>query len=232
MDSPSGVVFLRALKLADGTLPIGRFAHSYGLEAWYEANPERGLDALLELVRSTLMGSVATLDGAGVALAHEAASRGDLVELRRIDATLTARKLSAPARRASALCGGRLAALARAMGIRGVIGELAYEIAAGTWEGNLAVVEGAVGAAAGIPREQTVLMAARGHASSMLSSAVRLGKLGAGRSQAMLFELTPDIECCARVALGVSVDDMRSTLPELEIHLARHERREARLFMT
>jgi urease accessory protein len=232
MDRGSDTVFLHALQLADGTLPIGRFAHSYGVEAWYEANPGMEAETLLELVRSALLGSVATLDGASTALAHSAASRRDLAELSRIDAALTSRKLSAPARRASVFCGGRLAALARSMGIPGAIGELADEIAAGRCDGNLAVVEGTVGAGAGIPREQTVLTAARGHASSMLSAAVRLGKLGTGRSQALLFELTPDIDRCARVALGVSVDELRSTLPELEIHVARNERREARLFMT
>ena len=224
MGEGSGHAFLRALQMADGGLPIGRFAHSYGLEAWHEANPEGGSDALLALVRSALMASVATLDGAGVALAHAAASEGDLDQLRKIDAALTARKLSAPARRASTLCGGRLAALLRALDVGGLAEELA--------EANLAVVEGAAGAALGITREQTVLIAVRGHASAMLSSAVRLGRLGATASQALLFELTPDIEACARLAMGVSLDDLRSTLPELELHAARHERREARLFMT
>jgi urease accessory protein len=232
MDSRSRAAFLHALQIADGTLPIGRFAHSYGLEAWHEANPEAGADALLELVRNTLTGSVATLDGAGVALAHAAASEDDLDRLRTIDAALTARKLSAPARRASTLCGGRLAALARGMEIGGAVGALVNEVTAGKWQANLAVVEGAVGAGVGIPREQAVLIAVRGHASAMLSSAVRLGRLGANRSQALLFELTSDIDRCAHVGMGVSIDDMRSTLPELEIHAARHEQREARLFMT
>ena len=106
------------------------------------------------------------------------------------------------------------------------------EIEAGAQPGNLAVVEGAVGAGMGIAREETVLIAVRGHAAAMLSAAVRLGRLGTTRSQALLFELCPDLEECAGVAMGVRLDDMRATLPELEIHAARHAHREVRLFMS
>jgi urease accessory protein len=232
MDDRAGPVFLHALQIADGTLPLGRFAHSYGLEAWLEANPEAGPTELLEVARSALAGSVATLDGAGVALAHVAASRGDVAELTKIDRALTARKLSAASRRASTLCGGQLATLARELGIHGVAGQVAREVADGKRAGNLAVLEGAVGASMSIPRAQTVLIAVRGHATAMLSSAVRLGRLGTTRSQALLYELTSDLESCAQRAMGTSLEQMRATLPELEIHAARHETRQARLFIT
>jgi urease accessory protein len=233
MNDESGAVFLHALQMADGTLPIGRFAHSYGLEAWHDANPDAGPDTLVEVVRNTLTGSIATLDGAAVALAHAAASDADLGRLKEIDDSLTARKLSAPARRASMLCGSRLAALAAELGLGGeVVDIVAREIGAGAWDGNLALVEGAVGAGMGIPCRQTVLIAVRGHAAAMLSSAVRLGRLGANRSQGLLYELTPDIEGYAQVAMDVSLGELGATLPELEIHAARHEYRDGRLFMT
>jgi urease accessory protein len=232
MPEHSRQAFLRALQLADGTLPIGRFAHSYGVEAWLEAHPETGPDGLLELVRSTLTGSVATLDGAAVALAHAAATSGDLVRLREIDVALTARKLSEPARSASTLCGMQLVSLAGRLGIGGVVEPLSREIHRRAWPGNLAVVEGAVGAAMGIPLEETVLIAVRGHAAAMLAAAVRLGRLGTSRSQVLLFDLTSELDRCAQVAMGVSLGDMRATLPELEIHLARQAYREARLFMS
>jgi urease accessory protein len=232
MPEHSRQAFLRALQLADGTLPIGRFAHSYGVEAWLEAHPETGPDGLLELVRSTLTGSVATLDGAAVALAHAAATSGDLVRLREIDVALTARKLSEPARSASTLCGMQLVSLAGRLGIGGVVEPLSREIHRRAWPGNLAVVEGVVGATMGIPLEETVLIAVRGHAAAMLAAAVRLGRLGTSRSQVLLFDLTSELDRCAQVAMGVSLGDMRATLPELEIHVARQAYREARLFMS
>ena len=232
MPEDSRQAFLRALQLADGTLPIGRFAHSYGVEAWLEAHPETGPDGLFELVRSSVAGSVATLDGAAVALAHAAASSGDLARLREIDVALTARKLSEPARNASTLCGMQLASLAGRLGLGGVVERLSSEIQRRTWPGNLAVVEGAVGAAMAIPRQETVLIAVRGHAAAMLAAAVRLGRLGTSRSQELLFDLAPELDRCAQVAMGVSLSDMRATLPELEIHAARHAYREARLFIS
>ena len=193
--------------------------------------PGEPAEDLHELVRSTLAGSIATLDGAAVALAHAAASRGDMGGLHRVDVALTARKLNASARSASCLCGGSSPPRAD-LGLGEVVERLSAEIEAGAQPGNLAVVEGAVGAGMGIAREETVLIAVRGHAAAMLSAAVRLGRLGTTRSQALLFELCPDLEECARVAMGVRLDDMRATLPELEIHAARHAHREARLFMS
>jgi urease accessory protein UreF len=66
----------------------------------------------------------------------------------------------------------------------------------------------------------------------MLAAAVRLGRLGTSRSQVLLFDLTPELDQCAQVAMGVSLGDMRATLPELELHVARQAYREARLFMS
>jgi urease accessory protein len=232
MDEHGGLAFLHALQLSDGTLPIGRFAHSYGLEAWLDANREADAETLIALICATLAGSVATLDGAAVALAHAAALHGDLDELRRIDDALTARKLSAPAREASTLCGRRLASLAIQLGIDGPGATAARAITEGEWPGHLAVVEGTVGAAVSVPRTATVLIAVRGHVAAMISAAVRLGRLGAVRGQALLHDLAPDIHACAHVALDVTRSQLRATLPELEIHAARHRQREPRMFIT
>jgi urease accessory protein len=89
--------FLAALQLADPGLPIGRFVHSHGLEAWLAGRPDAGEPELEELIASFILEGVGPLDGAAVALAHGAGSLDELVELDRV---VSARKTLAPARTA------------------------------------------------------------------------------------------------------------------------------------
>jgi urease accessory protein len=220
---------LATLQLGDSALPIGRFVHSHGVEAWLRAHPEATERELRELTESAVLESVGPLDGAVLALAHRARSVEHLEEL---DAILTARKLASPARAASRACGRRLAALAAELTTNPLVARLVARVRANATDGNLAVVEGTLARALGVPRRDAVLLELRGAAAGLLSAAVRLGRLAPLRAQAALLALAPAIERAAEDALASGVDDLRSGAFELEVHAVAHRRAETRFFST
>jgi urease accessory protein len=220
--------FLAALQLADSALPVGRFTHSSGLETLLSEGP-LSEDELEELAASLVSESAGPLDGVAVAAAHQAETPD---QLRVLDHLVTTRKLAPAARLASQTCGRRLAALALNLtDAEPAASFCAATVRRGT-DGNLAVVEGAVARALGIPRQQAVAIEIRSAATSLLSAAVRLGHLPASRAQVILLHLAGPIEAAASAALKTSPHEMHSTLPELEIHMLRHEQLETRLFMS
>jgi urease accessory protein len=88
---------LSAIQLADSALPIGRYVHSFGVEAWLRAHGDVAPGTLAELVQAVVCEAIAPLDGAMVAHAWRSESVGELIAL---DELLTARKLAPSARSA------------------------------------------------------------------------------------------------------------------------------------
>lgn len=220
---------LAALALGDGALPIGRFAHSGGLEALLAADPDLDEDGLVEVVGSVVACGAGTLDA--VALVH--ACRADaLAELLALDAWLTARRLGEPAWRASTSQGRQLAALAPSLAGGDVALSFCAAIGRGESDGNLPVVEGALAGSRGVPADAAALVALRGTASAHLAVAVRLGRLSARRSQAALRRLEPTIAGAAARAAATDLADATSSAVELELAALLHGRADGKLFIT
>jgi urease accessory protein len=220
--------FLAALQLSDSTLPIGRFVHSYGLEAWARHDERLG-ECLVSIVETVLLEAVAPLDAATAAHAHRA---GSAAELAALDRLLTAYKLSESARVASVSCGRQLARLAPRLTEDALVAKFCELVHRRETEGNLALVEGIVGRALGLTCEQTVLVALRSIAVALLSATVRLGRFSALQAQEALRELAPAIVGAAEIALTTPLDALHSGAPELEIYAMSHARSDARAFMT
>lgn len=229
-ESERAPAFLAALQLADSTLPIGRFVHSHGLESWLAAHPAAPDDVIEEVVRSFVTEAVAPLDGAFVARAHRASTA--VQALRDLDRELTARKTIAAARTASTACGRQLARIAPTLVADDVLGAYCRAVGGDREGGNLAVVEGALARALGIGVAEAVLLELRSAAAGLFSAAVRVGRLGPLRTQALLARLGPALAIAAAAAITAGDDDLHSTAPALEIASLAHARRDARLFST
>lgn len=225
----TSTAFLAALQLADSALPIGRFVHSHGLEAWLSANPGADEDALAACVESMVVEAIAPLDGAALLHAHRATTVADLLD---IDRRVTARKLIEPARSASQACGRQLARLAPTLTDDRLIAALAGSVRARETDGNLAVMHGALTRALEIPVHDALLLELSAAAAGLLSSAVRLGRLTAMRSQRVLRRMAPALTLAADRAATLPLDGMRSTAPELEIAALAHRRASERFFST
>jgi urease accessory protein len=221
---------LAAVQLSDSALPIGRFVHSHGLEAWLRDHSAASDAALAELVEAAVCEGIAPLDGATVAHAHRAES---VEQLAFLDQRLTARKLSPAARNAAQACGRKLSALAPRLATDDVlIGQFAAVVARRDTDGNLAVVEGTLARAMGLSMLDAVLIELRSSAASLLSAAVRLGAMSPTTGQTILAELSATLTTAAELATTLGPDELRSSAPELELYALAHRRTEGRLFST
>jgi urease accessory protein len=228
MSDPSRL--LAALQLADSALPIGRFVHSHGVEAWLRDRGDVPADTLAELVEATVCEGVAPLDGAVLGHAHGACSISELVAL---DELLTARKLTVSSRKASQACGRQLAALApQLMHEDPLVVELARMVRAGDTDGNLAVVEGTLARAFGLSAREAILVELRSAATALLSAAIRLGAVSPVRVQLVLAQLAPALARAASDALALGPGQLSATAPELELFALAHARVAGRLFAT
>lgn len=215
------------LQLHDSALPAGRMVHSNGFEEWLARRPDAGPAEIERAVLDYLEHGYGPLDATVTAAAWRAAPAADaLIEL---DAVLASYKLSSHARGASSAAGTQLVAAARQIGL---VGDEPYftAVLAGTTPGHLAVVEGALQSGLGIDLQLAVLGSTRSVLASILSAAVRLGRLSSLAAQRIAYRNIGLISEVAAAACVRPLDDVSSTAVQIDIAGMQHEVRRQRLF--
>lgn len=220
------------LQLLDSALPIGSFAHSFGLETLTQEGSVRTPQDLEGYARSMLAGSWGSADVFAVKGVYQWAPAEDYDELWRLDRALHVARSARESREGAAKMGRRLFHLAQALHPNLNWQPLAQAVEEKRAVGLHATIYGWACLHLGVGLDD----AARGFlyscASGACANAVRLMRIGQTQAAQVLVALLPAIEeAWQRVKHDEPHDFWSHTLGS-EVAGARHEALYSRLFMS
>jgi urease accessory protein len=221
---------LSLLQFSDGLFPVGAYAHSFGLETYIQNGQVGDAAGAQATIRAYLAGAMAHSDAVAAVNALDAAAMSDLAVCVQLDETLEAMKTATELREASRQFGRQTLQIASAILNDPLTLEFSRLVQSKLTPGHHAVAYGIVGAAQGWNRDDAPRAYLYSCASSMVAAAVRLIPLGQVQGQIIISNLLPLIDSLAVEVEQMSVFEMTSFAPALEIASMRHARLDARLF--
>ncbi|MFE4975264.1 urease accessory protein UreF [Kitasatospora sp. NPDC056651] len=222
---------LVCLQLTDSAFPSGFYTLSHGLEGYAQAKAVTP-DTLPGLLADLLRHSVGPSDATALVLAHRASLAGDVDLLAETDQRLNATKLNRELRLAATRTGRQLLDIARESVGGEELERYAALVADKRAHGCQAVVAGVAYASAGVPVEQAVTSDLFAFCASFVGAALRLRLTDHRKAQVVLREAAPVIREVVSAALERELADLGGCVPVADAMSGRHERAEARLFMS
>ncbi|MFJ8436785.1 urease accessory protein UreF [Kitasatospora sp. NPDC094019] len=222
---------LVGFQLTDSAFPSGFYTLSHGLEGYAQAGavtPETVPELLADLLRH----GVGPSDATALVLAHRAASAGDWQLLAGTDQRLHATKLNRELRLAATRTGRQLLEVAREAVGGEPLERYAALVAAKQAPGCQAVAAGVAYASAAVPVEQAVTGDLFAFCASFVGAALRLRLTDHRRAQVVLRSVAPVIREVVAAALVREAADLGGCVPVADVMSGRHERAEARLFVS
>jgi urease accessory protein len=212
---------LAALQLGDSAFPSGAFTQSYGLETLVAEHAVSNAGDVEAVLEAHLRHRLAAADLPALLATHRGAAEADVELVLRIDAALTAVKMTREERQASHRMGARLVAEAA---------RLAPHPMLEANPSNAAVAFALAGFGMGLTARESAVTYAYSFASSLVSASMRLLRIGHGEAQGVLRRSHAVIEQAVDSAESVPWEAMCPFAPRLDLAAARHERSSARLF--
>ncbi len=220
------------LHLVDPTLPIGGFNHSNGLETYVQQAKVKDKDSLYSYVETQLLQNWVFNDGAYVALAFEAASKQDLVELVRLDQELGASKVARESREGSFKLGTRLLKIFIRYENSEILGKFQQEIQSQTCYGFYPIVFAIIAASLDLSKSETLYAFYYNALVGVVTNGVKLIPLSQMDGQDILVQVKPLIERAIHISEFPDSEWIGAATITSDIRSMQHEQLYTRLYMS
>ena len=219
------------LQLTDPLLPIGGYAHSYGLETCIQNGAVHDTDSARLFLEKKLELGFLYGDLLPARLAWEAAQANSLEGLRELDELLAASRAPEELRQAGWKLGSRFLKTAAGMGIPLPPLITAY-MTGGEGQCSYPVCFGAVCAALALPEEESLSHFLYAQTSAMVTCCVKLVPLRQPDGQQILRSLQPLMSRLVLQSLELDSSCLCLSAPGFDLHCMEHETLYSRLYMS
>lgn len=239
LDVDTGAVDVRLaiLQFADSALPVGTFAHSFGLESALADGSVRDEVDVAAWLQEYIAGQLVTNDllviravytqlEEALGVAGPALPEGVAL----LDRVITASTLAAEAREASRTMGARLLEVAVECFPSPAVDAYAEAVRTGVCLGHFPIAFALSLAGLGADRSEVMRTYATSVVVGLTQNAVRAVPLGQAAGQRIITHLHPSITRAVSRAQTLPEDLLGATSPQLEIAQMRHEHLHARMF--
>jgi urease accessory protein len=217
---------LGALQHADSFFPSGSVSFSWGLETLHTDGVVQSADGLARFVEGQLRHRWATHDLCALTAAYRAG--GDLERVVAVDQIVEAMTLATEWREGSKRSGASLLNIHSKLDTPKAA---AYRerVQKRTAFGHLAVVQGMLWQAAGLPEQSCRAVSAHTVCTGLVSAALRLGMIGHVDAQKVLVHVRPVLVELLKLD-AADANALHAYTPQAEIAALRHEVQDSRLF--
>ncbi len=232
MDNQSSTISekLILIQLADSFFPSGSYTLSHGLESLVQQDKIQQSEDLRAFLQILLHNKIGTCDLVALIHAYQGSAIDNLEMIKQADNQLFAQNLIEITRKTQRQSGRALLMVAQSTWKNEQLDVLDHSRLLHQFHCLHPVVFGVVGSIAGLTVTDTAVAFLHGFVTGLLGAAIRLGILGHLQAQQILLQLASDIEATYHTASSMSLNQMWSCTPAIDLAQMHHGKLASRLF--